>query len=366
MLSGAAHDGRLGEVRHALRAGADVNARGMCDGTSLMDAAYYGHVEVVSELIKHGANLNARDKHGNSALSHAVSRQHPAVADILLNAGAQCDDALAQVIAERYKGRLTKQQLRLNDDLVVAAKAGQVGEIERLLNNGADMSCRDLDTYTPLIWAVMNGHASAVETLLAKGAEVNAVDCYGKSALAYAVERGHWPLLTPILDRSPETTSQKLVEVVTRRFWYYDPAVLPVQEFLRCLIDGQMPDSIVRLALKTLYPCPACGYLVFDEPPGSYDVCPFCFWEDDRVQLIFPDMGGANTTLIQYQQNLSDPKAWRSEPLPGDIRDHEWRPIDTQKDRFLRSDDPPAEQPRPSEGACLYYWRRDYWLRNAH
>jgi len=31
------------------------------------------------------------------------------------------------------------------------------------------------------------------------------------------------------------------------------------------------------------YPCPCCGYLVFTEPPGSYDICSICFWEDDPV-----------------------------------------------------------------------------------
>ena len=32
-------------------------------------------------------------------------------------------------------------------------------------------------------------------------------------------------------------------------------------------------------------PCPCCGYLVFDEEPGSYSICPICYWEDDAVQL---------------------------------------------------------------------------------
>ncbi|MCS6814521.1 MAG: CPCC family cysteine-rich protein, partial [Cyanobacteria bacterium] len=30
-----------------------------------------------------------------------------------------------------------------------------------------------------------------------------------------------------------------------------------------------------------LYPCPCCGYLVLSQPPpGTYLVCPICFWED--------------------------------------------------------------------------------------
>jgi hypothetical protein len=44
------------------------------------------------------------------------------------------------------------------------------------------------------------------------------------------------------------------------------------------------------------YPCPCCGNLTLDEePPGTYDICPVCYWEDDNVQYDYPDMrGGAN------------------------------------------------------------------------
>ena len=44
-----------------------------------------------------------------------------------------------------------------------------------------------------------------------------------------------------------------------------------------------------------LYPCPCCGFLMFDEPPGSFDICTVCHWEDDPVQLSHPLLaGGAN------------------------------------------------------------------------
>jgi len=53
------------------------------------------------------------------------------------------------------------------------------------------------------------------------------------------------------------------------------------------------------------FPCPCCGHLVFREAPGSYDICPVCFWEDDLVQLRRPDLaGGANRpSLIEAQQH---------------------------------------------------------------
>ncbi|MCF2538686.1 hypothetical protein K6168_23930 [Streptomyces sp. FB2] len=53
------------------------------------------------------------------------------------------------------------------------------------------------------------------------------------------------------------------------------------------------------------YPCPCCGHRVLDAMPGSYEICPVCFWEDDGVQSRWPTMaGGANqVSLIDAQRN---------------------------------------------------------------
>jgi len=67
-------------------------------------------------------------------------------------------------------------------------------------------------------------------------------------------------------------------------------------------------NSVVRpQGPVAMHPCPSCGYDVFGEPPGSYDICPICFWEDDIVQLAFPDLaGGANKcSLIEGQHNFA-------------------------------------------------------------
>ena len=54
------------------------------------------------------------------------------------------------------------------------------------------------------------------------------------------------------------------------------------------------------------YPCPCCGYKTLDEePPGTFALCPICYWEDDDVQFDDPDYaGGANKiSLRQSQKN---------------------------------------------------------------
>jgi hypothetical protein len=57
------------------------------------------------------------------------------------------------------------------------------------------------------------------------------------------------------------------------------------------------------------YACPCCGFLTFEEPPpGTYEICPVCSWEDDPVQFEDPSYaGGANrVSLAQARQNFLD------------------------------------------------------------
>jgi hypothetical protein len=42
-----------------------------------------------------------------------------------------------------------------------------------------------------------------------------------------------------------------------------------------------------------------------EEPPGTFEICPVCFWEDDNMQFDNPDYeGGANVvSLNQAREN---------------------------------------------------------------
>ncbi|MGD9108076.1 MAG: CPCC family cysteine-rich protein [Gammaproteobacteria bacterium] len=56
------------------------------------------------------------------------------------------------------------------------------------------------------------------------------------------------------------------------------------------------------------YECPCCGYLTLSEkPPGTFEICPVCFWEDDNVQFDDPGYaGGANkVSLSQAKKNFA-------------------------------------------------------------
>lgn len=128
--------------------------------------------------------------------------------------------------------------------------------------------------------------------------------------------------------------------------------------------------------LPRLGACPCCGHLVFDAGwgwPGSYEICPVCFWEDDGVQLRFPSMaGGANRpSLIEAQRNYAayggcDEHGRRRVRLAtaDEPRDPLWRPIDPARDSFEDPHDPdPA--PWPGDATALCWWLPTFWRRTA-
>lgn len=101
------------------------------------------------------------------------------------------------------------------------------------------------------------------------------------------------------------------------------------------------------------YPCPSCGFLVFDEEPGSYATCPVCGWEDDLSQLRFVTRGGASAPLIDYQLSHR-----RSIDAVSFDRDLAWRLLDRTIDSI--------EEPVPGvdygrtyadDRTVYYYWR---------
>ncbi|MEU4097400.1 CPCC family cysteine-rich protein [Streptomyces sp. NPDC026673] len=124
--------------------------------------------------------------------------------------------------------------------------------------------------------------------------------------------------------------------------------------------------------MDTRRPCPCCGHLVFDVEdgwPGSYAICPVCFWEDDRVRLRWPFMpGGANTvSLVEAQGNFRaygacDQRGRRFARPPADDepRDRDWRPIDPVADEFegWTGD---TRRPWPDDLSVLCWWLPSFW-----
>jgi hypothetical protein len=78
----------------------------------------------------------------------------------------------------------------------------------------------------------------------------------------------------------------------------------------------KIPDRFRRSPGKPLgdYACPACAFLTLSQqPPGTYEICSICGWEDDPVQFDDPDyIGGANgPSLNEWRRHFE------VEVLPG-------------------------------------------------
>lgn len=112
------------------------------------------------------------------------------------------------------------------------------------------------------------------------------------------------------------------------------------------------------------YPCPTCGFEVFEEPLGSYDICPVCGWEDDDVQARFPLLkGGANREcLFERQQRLLQRLPFGVNKHSGYPRCCDWRPLtlaecNSNAERMPTTGvtyfDAAAEEPMD------YYWRKN-------
>lgn len=114
------------------------------------------------------------------------------------------------------------------------------------------------------------------------------------------------------------------------------------------------------------WPCPCCGYQVFTGPPGSYEICPVCGWEDDLSQLRFAaEGGGANEpSLADAQQafarreRLGVNDLGRPPEELGYDREQGWHPLAPDSGRI--------EVPEPGkdygltyarDSTAYYYWR---------
>ncbi|MGZ7108968.1 MAG: CPCC family cysteine-rich protein [Methanobacterium sp.] len=58
--------------------------------------------------------------------------------------------------------------------------------------------------------------------------------------------------------------------------------------------------------MEIKFQCPCCGnFSLLEKPPGTYEICPICNWEDDIVQYNDPDYsGGANKNSLNESRAL--------------------------------------------------------------
>jgi hypothetical protein len=88
-----------------------------------------------------------------------------------------------------------------------------------------------------------------------------------------------------------------------------------------------------------MYTCPCCGYKTLTEqPPGTFETCPICYWEDDDTQYYDPDYpdGSNGVSLKEAQRNFMSFGVYEvrfqpyvRQPCSQDVKDPEWTPACT-------------------------------------
>lgn len=122
------------------------------------------------------------------------------------------------------------QTATLETRLLAEIQRNNLGAVETLIEQGADVNVAGNDGSTPLLWAVYQHEFPIVEALLSAGADVNAMNRYGISPLLQAARSGDAESANALLDagadpnaydRSMEPTlmaasASGLTDVVTR------------------------------------------------------------------------------------------------------------------------------------------------------
>jgi ankyrin repeat protein len=126
----------------------------------------------------------------------------------------------------------THKQAIAKDELIPAVRSGNVKEVSRLLDAGADVNARGTNGDTPLFYA--SRHKDVAELLVARGADVNAVDSDGNTSLHVAAYSGNLELVDLLIAKGANHSIANrdgltpLLLAVNR--WNKDVAVLLIEK----------------------------------------------------------------------------------------------------------------------------------------
>eukprot|EP00953_Heterococcus_sp_UTEX-ZZ885_P036212 18669-Heterococcus_DN1.PRE.1 len=211
-LMAATLGGHADVVTRLIEHGAKVNAVNRRGEPPLAIAISRGYEDIAKALLAHGASVDANDREWSTPLLKAVEKCNSNMVELLLNAGADADIANMHNRTARQAARdqgmtlrplaATRNDSPLATELLTAAAAGDVAEIERLVTEGAPINCRNPRGSTPLIVATLAGQTAAVTKLLQLKTNVHAASKRGATALACAASLAHEAIAAELIAHS--------------------------------------------------------------------------------------------------------------------------------------------------------------------
>jgi len=185
-----------------------INQKDDIECTPLMYAAEYGHTKLVSKLIDNGADVNEADKHGRTAYWYAADCGHFDIIKILLknkflfiNKKGDINDETALDRAACHEHWDTVAHMVdeiphldvLNCDrdgetaLTMAAFAGKLDIVQKLVAKDADVNNRCKRGLSPLLKAISAKRGDVIEYLLKNGADAENTCTCGETAVEKAM-----------------------------------------------------------------------------------------------------------------------------------------------------------------------------------
>jgi hypothetical protein len=102
----------------------------------------------------------------------------------------------------------------VNDDLLAAARNGDLNTVKTLIDKGAPVEAKTPYGQTPLYLAAMSGHEAVVEFLLDKGAKTDIHDTFYKaSMLDFVLERKHYAVAKLLIAKGSGNIDDELKTV---------------------------------------------------------------------------------------------------------------------------------------------------------
>jgi uncharacterized protein len=211
---GAVVSGSAPIVQMLLTADANVNYR-FADGQSPVTiAAVRGNIDVLALLLDHKGNVNFRDNTGVTPLMLAAARGYETAVRMLLDRGAvtwplstnglnafmaasQNTNASSRANIESlllaHGAAKVAQNRDIDDDLLAAAHAGNLEQVRKLLDKGADVEVRgrpNIKLWLRDALSASVAHPAVCKLLIERGANVHMVDGGGFTTLHAAAREG--------------------------------------------------------------------------------------------------------------------------------------------------------------------------------
>ncbi len=183
----AAGEGDYDTVFNMVKNGVDVNAKNSKGQTALMRAVYNRQQDIVRLLLTHKADPEIRTPDGNSVLVNAARVGDRGIVELLLDAGVDINEQDADPAGVTA--------------INIAAYRENVQVFNLLLERGADYSIPSANGFTPLLSAVKSGNLPIARKLLAKGADLEHKNNSGQTALKIAQLNKH-PAMIGLLERA--------------------------------------------------------------------------------------------------------------------------------------------------------------------